>query len=212
MVKKEEKEGVVEKEAPEAQKPPSLAQKIVAVMAELSSVTKLDKMVNGQYQYVSHDTVSEKVHPLLVKHGIVVLPSVEHAEQDGNRAMVKVRVTLINSDEPTDAYDLWTCGHGIDSQDKGLGKAYSYAMKMMYLKLFCLVSGEPDNEAQLVEYEAPEKPKGNFNKAVEFIRKAQPGNIPAIMRSINAKSWTQEEQDQLIHMLNVLEGGKSDVD
>lgn len=133
-------------------------------MAELNYIQKGSKMVNNQYRFVSHDQVSSAVHPLLVKHGIVVLPTVEEMTQDGNRTTVKLLVSFVNTDQPTDTFALRFVGFGIDGGDKGPGKAISYAYKYALLKTLCLETGDdPDSDAN-AKYE-PEKCK-EFDAAI----------------------------------------------
>lgn len=134
-------------------------------MAELSYIQKGDKTVNGQYRFVSHDQVTAKLHPLLVKYRVVVVPSVEEMIQDGNRTTVKLLVSFVNADDPKEAITQRYIAHGIDGGglsregkplpvgDKGPGKAISYAYKYALLKTFCLETGDdPDNDVN-VAYE-----------------------------------------------------------
>lgn len=130
-------------------------QRILAIMEELTYIQKGDAKVNGQYRFVSHDDVSEKVHPLLVKHRVLALPSHIDLKQDGNRTTVMQRVFFINVDNPTDQFYLDYPGYGVDPSDKGPGKAISYAFKYALLKTFCLETGEdPDKDAKS-RYEPP---------------------------------------------------------
>ncbi len=118
------------------------------MMSELDYVAKGDKTVNGQYRFVSHDQVTAKIHPMLVKYGIVILPTVEEMSQEGNRTFAKIVISFVNVDNPTDNFSLRYCGQGIDQGDKGPGKAISYAVKYALLKTFCLETGDdPDNDA-----------------------------------------------------------------
>lgn len=127
---------------------PNIYQKIVSVMSELHYIAKGDKMVNGQYRFVSHDQVTAKVHPLLVKYGIVIVPSVEEMFVEGNRFTAKLLICFVNSECPSDNFTVRYVGQGIDSGDKGAGKAISYAYKYALLKTFCLETGDdPDNNA-----------------------------------------------------------------
>lgn len=136
-------------------KSPNIYQRILGVMSELDYVEKGKKTVNGQYRFVSHDQVTAKLHPLLVKHGIVIIPSVEDMKQENNRTVVKLAVIFRNVDEPNDSFYSIHYGYGIDSGDKGPGKAISYAYKYAMLKTFCLETGDdPDNDAN-ASYEPP---------------------------------------------------------
>lgn len=124
----------------------NLHQRILAVMADLKYIQKGSAKVNGQYSFVSHDQVTSAIHPHLVKHGLLIMPSVAEMKQEGNRTEVKLNVVFRNADKPDDAlYTVWY-GYGIDNADKGPGKAISYAYKYAILKTFCLETGDdPDN-------------------------------------------------------------------
>jgi len=126
----------------------NIYQRIHAIMSELDYVAKGDKTVNGQYRFVSHDQVTAKVHPLLVKHGIVIVPTVDEVMQENNRTCVKLSVAFINIDDTSDWVRTTYYGYGVDNGDKGIGKAISYAFKYALLKTFCLETGDdPDNDA-----------------------------------------------------------------
>lgn len=122
--------------------------KILDVMREVDYIQKGDKKVNNQYRFVSHDQVASVMHKQFVKHGIVCLPDVVEYHQDGNRTVVELLVRFVNVDDTSDYAEVTALGHGIDSGDKGPGKAVSYAFKYALLKVFCLETGDdPDNDA-----------------------------------------------------------------
>jgi ERF superfamily len=129
----------------------NIHQRILEVMKECDYVQKGEKLLNNQYKFVSHDAVVAKLHPLFVKHGITVIPSLESFSQEGNRTMVKILVAFTNVDEPNDKIILAMLGYGVDPSDKGPGKAMSYAFKYALLKTFCLETGDdPDNDQNSV--------------------------------------------------------------
>lgn len=131
--------------------------RINAIMAAVSYVSKENKKVNNQYTFVSHDAVTAAIQPELVKHGVVVEPTVIKHEQDGNRTCVDIKVDFVNMDEPTDRISLTFFGYGVDQQDKGPGKAFSYAKKYAFLQLFCLETGD-DPERDSIDHKPEEKP------------------------------------------------------
>lgn len=142
------------------QSQPNIFQRILSIMAELDYIAKGDKTVNGQYRFVSHDQVTAKVHPMLVKHGVVVIPTIEDVKQESNRTTVKLSVVFVNVDNSAEQIVTHWYGQGVDNGDKGIGKAVSYAYKYALLKTFCLETGDdPDNDAKST-YEPP--------KCVEF--------------------------------------------
>ena len=120
----------------------NIYQRILAVMDEVAYVQKEETKVNNQYTFVSHDAVSAVLHPVLVENGIVVIPSVHEWKQDGNRTEATVTVRFVNADKPDDFVEIQAFGFGIDGQDKGPGKAVSYATKYAMLKTFVLETGD----------------------------------------------------------------------
>jgi hypothetical protein len=107
--------------------------------------------------------VTKKIHGALVKHGVVMLPTVvEHIREVGTTVIrgnevpvyfttVKVRLTFVNIDDPKDTTEIESFGYGIDPQDKGIGKAVSYACKYGMLKAFCLETGD-DPERDTMDF------------------------------------------------------------
>jgi hypothetical protein len=127
----------------------NIYQRLHAIMKDVKYIQKGDARVNNQYRFVSHDSVVAALHGPLVKHGVVVVPSIQEITQQDNRTTVKLVVAFINIDDPKDQFGIMSAGYGIDSGDKGIGKAYSYAYKYALLKTFCLETGDdPDNDAE----------------------------------------------------------------
>jgi ERF superfamily protein len=196
----------------------NIYQRILEVMREVSYVAKGDQKVNGQYRFVSHDDVAAKIHPMLVTHGIAVIPTVEECIQENNRTRVKLAVVFRNVDNPNDAFAVYHYGYGVDNSDKGIGKAVSYAFKYALLKTFCLETGEdPDQDAKSV-YEPQkceefdlllpqdisakdmqkivkfvEERAKSFNKHPEDIKREAIKRMPEFMTAV--KNWDPKKKD-----------------
>lgn len=128
-------------------------QRLAAAMGEVDYIQKEQKK-GMNYTIVSHDAVTAKVRPVLLSKGIVYYPVRCDHTQDGNRSECSMTVRFVNIDDPTDFFDVPTFGYGIDSQDKGPGKAMSYAVKYALLKALGLETGDdPDNES--IPHEKP---------------------------------------------------------
>jgi hypothetical protein len=140
----------------EKKQPKSIHERIHAVMQDLKYIQKGEKKVNGQYAFASHDKVTSEVRKHLVEHGIIVIPSVTNHSQDGNRTVVDIETDFINVDDPNDKVTINFFGYGVDNQDKGPGKAFSYAKKYAFLQLFCLETGD-DPEADLIDHKPAEE-------------------------------------------------------
>jgi hypothetical protein len=133
---------------------PNILQRINAAMQEVDYVQK-EKKSGMNYSIVSHDAVTAKVRPILVKHGIVYYPAALNVAQDGNRTQVQMSVKFCNIDNPDDFIHVESLGYGIDPQDKGPGKAISYAVKYALLKCLGLETGDDPDFDQSVTHEKP---------------------------------------------------------
>jgi hypothetical protein len=123
-------------------------QRLAEAMSEVSYIQN-EKKQGMQYRIVSHDKVTGKVRPALLKAGIVYYPVRCDYTQNGNRTECSVTVRFVNIDEPADFFDVPTLGFGVDASDKGPGKAMSYAVKYALLKALGLETGEdPDEDAE----------------------------------------------------------------
>lgn len=132
----------------------NIHQRINAVMSEASKVGKNATIKVGDFGYkaVTHDDVAALLQPLFVKHGITCIPSVDSCETTSltknNLTSIKVNITLYNIDDVNDSLTVSSFGDALDNQDKGVGKAYSYAVKYALLKLFMLESRD-DEESRV---------------------------------------------------------------
>jgi len=146
--------------------PLNVVRKLLAIRADLHYVQKGEKTVNGKYRFVSHDQVARIIHPHLLKHGLLPLPSMAGLRQDGNRTVVDLNVWWSDVDVDSSWLTKWSA-YGIDAGDKGVGAATSYAFKYACLKTLGLETGDdPDYNAGSV-YEPA--------KCLEFELQLPPG-------------------------------------
>lgn len=173
MVKKKE-DDKKEEEIFARDKELNIHQRINAVMAEVDYIKKgkLIKVGGGSYSVTGHDAVTALVHPLLVKHGINILPTFNKMEAemilvkkyDKVNEMHRVRVDAsfkwVNIDKPEDFIEQSWSGYGCDSSDKGPGMAISYIQRYVVLKTLHIETGEKDleeNEPQVIPHSASVK-------------------------------------------------------
>ena len=160
---------------------PNIFKRMLAIMAELPYIGKGDKKVNGQYTYVDHDSVTEAIQPLLIKHGVLPIPSIKSIKQDNNRTEVSITVTFLNVDNPENHYTVEYVGYGIDGGDKGPGKAISYAYKYALLKTFNIATGDdPDRNAN-ARYE----PSKCLEFDLVFSSKINPEEAPKLTKFLS---------------------------
>lgn len=140
----------------------TLAQRMALVSAEAKYVKKASDVStggSGTYKAATHDDVTAVVQPLLEQHGILVSPTTKKHKVktvgDPDRpsffTTVLLSVQFTNIDSPDDCMTSEWYGYGIDRGDKGIGKAYSYALKYCYLKTFGIETGEDDEQRVDIE-------------------------------------------------------------
>lgn len=119
----------------------NIHQRLAEVMESVTYIQK-ERKQGMQYTIVSHDVVTAKVRPALLAAGIVYYPVRCEHTHNGNRAECGMTIRFVNIDDPSDFFDVQTFGYGVDGQDKGPGKAMSYAVKYALLKALGLETGD----------------------------------------------------------------------
>lgn len=134
-----------------------ISKAIVNVMNEVKNIEKSMTVGTGSYSYqgVSDKVVKEILQPAMAKHGLCIIPSGVTAQTKTERwdeggkvkqstfTEVTTKYTLLHTSGET--LELSGYGHGIDTQDKGAGKATTYALKYALLYLFLIPTGKIDD-------------------------------------------------------------------
>ena len=168
----------------------NIYQRMIQVMKEVEYIQKIDKAAKGlPYKFISHDQVTGKLHMPMANAGIVAITSVVECIQDGNRTTVKIKLALVNADDSKDYIEVFSYGMGVDTQDKGIGKAISYATKYALLKCFMLETGD-DPERDNVDY----KPdlKKMVDHAESLIIQLPVDRVVAVEERMQAKFKTKD--------------------
>jgi hypothetical protein len=142
MTKTEKAEKIIELKQEKKSKDLNIYQKMNLIMKDVKGINKDGMNSHQKYKYVSHDQVAGLLHKPLADYGIMVIPTIKGIQQDGNRTMVDMDIGFVNIENPEDRVHVRYLGYGIDPQDKGIGKAVSYAVKYCLLKTFCLETGD----------------------------------------------------------------------
>lgn len=140
----------------------NIYQKINEVMKNIEYLTKDDKVEFGttKYKAISEEKVTTAVRDQLVKQGIVIIPVEQEStnkelirtEKSVNMlTSVHVRYRIQNIDDVNDFIEVESNGTGVDTQDKGVGKAMTYAYKYMLLRTFAIPTGEDPDKISSAE-------------------------------------------------------------
>jgi hypothetical protein len=132
----------------------NIHQRLAEVMGKVTYIQK-EKKSGMRYSIVSHDAVTAKVRPPLLEAGILYYPIRCETQQMGNRTEARMTIRFVNIDDPADHIDVETFGYGLDDQDKGPGKAMSYAVKYALLKTLGLETGDDPDLDQDTSYRDP---------------------------------------------------------
>jgi len=168
----------------------NLAIAVIAVMKEVKGMEKNSKVGKGQYAYdgTKDGDVKEVFNEQLAKNGLCVLPiGIEETTQIDRdevtnqygtsikqSVFTKVKTRYLLLHESGESQEIVGYGHGIDPQDKGAGKATTYALKNALLYAFMTpvgkiedtdkthsadipVSGKPEAKKEAPKKEAPAK-------------------------------------------------------
>lgn len=133
-----------------------LAMKLFRVMEATEAVEKnttVGKDTKGEYKAVGEADVLNMVKPLFKKERLLIMPVEgdisEHVDKtiayakEGTRAITQLKVYFDIVDADTgESTRIVGFGNGADSQDKGSGKAFTYALKTALQKTFLMFSGE----------------------------------------------------------------------
>jgi hypothetical protein len=135
-----------------------LYQKIRQVMKDVSYLSKDDNIAfgNTKYKAISEEKVTSTLRESLINNGLVILPFEQTASKNGNISSVNTKYKIVDID--TGQYEvLASSGEGADTQDKGVGKAMTYAYKYMLLRTFAIPTGEDPDKVSSVELDEKQK-------------------------------------------------------
>ena len=164
-----------------------LIAKLYNCMCEAEAIQKDMTVGSGRNSYsaISEAGVLNVVKPLLKKHRLVVTPhdlEIKNyttpyvTEYNGSKTtkfhsldQLKVWWRIIDVD--TGEYDIFCSpGNGADTQDKGSGKAWTYAYKALFQKTFCLFSGEDTDNTHSEEMTRQQNEPTEDQKTANWIK------------------------------------------
>ena len=143
----------------------NIFQKMSAITQELETVAKNLTVETGKnnkaYKAVSERDIIDAVKPIEAKHGVYSYPysretldsqMLEQSGQYGTRTSFYTRLKtvyrFVNTDKPDEYIDIVSFSVGLDSGDKGDGKAMTYGDKYALMKAYKISTGDdPDAKA-----------------------------------------------------------------
>lgn len=140
----------------------NLVNAVLAVMSEVQGIDKDMDVSAGtaSYKGVSDKSVKLKIGEAMRKHGLVILPiGIEpkteikiwiendyHGKPKQKQwVFTEVKTKYLLCHSSGESQEIFGYGHGVDSQDKGAGKATTYALKYTLLYTFLVATGHIDD-------------------------------------------------------------------
>lgn len=135
-----------------------LYQKMLKVYEAIEYLQKDDHVSFGQtsYKAMTEEKVTMTVRAELVKNKLIVFPVEQEHKRDGQLTSVDVKYKIVDC-ETGESEIIVSSGTGADSQDKGVGKAMTYAFKYLFLRTFAIPSGDDPDKISNAELDAKDQ-------------------------------------------------------
>lgn len=136
----------------------NIYEKIQKIMSEVKYFSKDDKVefASTKYKALSEEKATTIMRAKLVEYGLIVYPIAQTWTRIGNISHVDVLYRMVNVEDPKEFIEIASAGDGADTQDKGSGKAMTYAFKYMWLRTFAIPTGEDPDKISSDELDAKE--------------------------------------------------------
>lgn len=124
--------------------------KIFNVQNSCNTNLEEDKGNKLQWKPVAHWKVTGAVKAACKAHNLLCMPIVEETTKEGQTTTATVSLVLTDIETGEQTVVGKFVGYGVDSMDKGAGKAVSYAIKTAMLKTF-MMNVADDNEPDVIQ-------------------------------------------------------------
>lgn len=162
-----------------------IAQAIIDVMNDVSGVAKSMTVGTGSnaYKWVSDKDVKILMRESMAKHWLSILPiginpkiqidRWEEVDTYSKTGAMKTKQSIFTEVETKylllhtsgESIELAGYGQGVDTQDKGAGKATTYALKNTLLNMFLCPTGIDTDNTHSDDYDVPAKQKPLFTES-----------------------------------------------
>lgn len=134
----------------------NIYEKINKIMADTPYIFKDGKIEfgNTKYRAVTEENVLSMLRPKMIEQGLVMFPVTLEATKEGTLTTANMVFKVVNAENPEESILVASGGQGADSQDKGIGKAITYANKYALLKMFLVPTGDDPDKVSSEEITA----------------------------------------------------------
>ena len=134
---------------------PTVVEALAAVMEEVQAIRKGDRNTQQNFNFRGIDAVVNAVGPALRKHGVIVIPTGAHYDEQRYESRNGAQMRGVTTSvcyrfygPAGDHIDANVLGEASDSGDKAIPKAFSVAFRTLLLQTLCVPTDEVDPDAQ----------------------------------------------------------------
>jgi len=188
-----------------------IEQKILNIMRKVEYLAKDDKVEfgNTKYKALSEEKVTSILRKAMVEENVIVYPVEMSETREDNITHVHVKYRFVDTEDST-FIEVVSCGDGHDTQDKGAGKAMTYAFKYMWLRTFAIPTGDdPDkiSSAEIDAQEAAERVKTQLIddlkvKSITSKAKKDGVNLDKLCAMYGVSTLSELTEEKLSQMVN----------
>ena len=226
----------------------NIYEKMAAITAELRTVAKnliVQQTKTSSYKAVSERDILDAVKPLEEKYGVYSYPcgrrvlesNILESESEYQGKITKKTTFMtrietvyrfVNIEKPDEYIETITFAEGIDTQDKGSGKAMTYADKYALMKGYKISTGDDPDQTASEEnnYSVSKSKKNMVNEDEEKQKKIYIDTITKLLSDtetdgvqminyvnekfgVNAKAFAELDTEQLVFTMRALDKKKS---
>lgn len=160
----------------------NIYQKIQGVMQDIQYLAKDDQVAFGstKYRAISEEKVTSTVRAAMIKYGLVMYPKTQEVMKDGQITTVNTVYAMVNVDNPAEQIMVASSGQGSDTQDKGAGKAMTYAFKYALLRTYMIPTGEDPDKISSAELDAKAEAQSNPDLIRNTILELAKGDVARV--------------------------------
>jgi len=171
----------------------NIYEKMLEVMKGVTYLSKDDKVEfkTTKYKAISEEKVTSTVRAKLIEQGLVIFPIAQSHKRQDTLTTVDVTYRIVNTENPDEHVDVVSSGTGVDTQDKGVGKAMTYAYKYMLLRTFAIPTGEDPDKVSSAQLDEEAKAQEEAEKTESA--KISPVDISSMRRYFKNNGISEEK-------------------
>lgn len=169
----------------------SVYKKIQAVMGEVGHIEKSGWNGHHKYNFTRSEDICKRFQRVMAKHGLLLIPSMLDLQRDGRVSVIKWEMTLVDTDSGQELKQVWW-SEAADTQDKGINKAATAAIKYYLLKTFLVPDEhEPDadEEADIVNKATAKIESAKSPEELKKVGEELKGKVPQAARETVKKAY-----------------------